>query len=216
MNKTRVIQVFQSRLARLPIAKHPALIYNPWMEGYRGYTFGGRAGPSVGVINLFHELAHAAQFGAEQFSERAHSGGFEFKIPQVYIFNRLCTEPITSQATLRELDTFAHQLHLMQAAYKNMDVTGQAQRFAHVMRLMHDWYNVEGADDEGRQAQCADWIEERHAQLTTAEVLDKLEGWLDMTQQLFEHFPDKVLSPRPTGLRLRVLHSPLFDDSSTL
>lgn len=61
----RILDACRGRLARLPIAGHPALRFDPWLEGYRNYLFGARAGPRISVLTLFHELGHASQFGPE-------------------------------------------------------------------------------------------------------------------------------------------------------
>lgn len=66
-SSTRLLEAFRGRLAKLPIANHPALHFCPGLEGYKAYTFGGRAGPSLHISHLLHELAHAAEFGPEGF-----------------------------------------------------------------------------------------------------------------------------------------------------
>lgn len=66
----RVERVIRERLARLPVGNHPALLWRAKLEGYRDYVFGAKAGPTVEVVNLFHELGHAAEFGAENFATR--------------------------------------------------------------------------------------------------------------------------------------------------
>ena len=96
-------------------------MFNPWVEGYRDYAFGGRAGPSIGVRNVFHEMAHAAQFGRDSFRQRATAEGYKFKVRTIFVFDRYCQEPRSGQATYRELDTFAYQLHLMRAAGMKVD-----------------------------------------------------------------------------------------------
>ncbi len=181
MSRERVLQVFRGRLARLPISRHPGLLFNPWIEGYRDHTFGGRAGPSVAASNIFHELGHAAQFGVEQFRKRGAVDGFVFKVPKVFVFDRYCEEPKTSQATLRELETFAYQMHLMRAAGYKMDDEQFVAYSARLMRFMPDWYHIPGKNEEGRAAWCKNRIERFYARLARKEPLDRLEAWLDAT-----------------------------------
>lgn len=181
MKKDRVLQVFRGRLARLPVHRHPGLLFNPWVEGYRDHTFGGRAGPAVGATNVFHELAHAAQFGVEQFTQRGRVDGFLFKVPKVFVYDRYCDEPRTSQATLRELETFAHQLHLMQAAGYKVSEEQFIAYSAKLMRFMPDWYHIPGKSEDARADWCRRRIESYYAKLSRPEVLSRLEAWLDAT-----------------------------------
>lgn len=181
--RSRVLQVFGQRLMRLPVARHPALFFNPWAEGYRNYAFGGAAGPSVHASNMFHELAHAAQLGPDMFRTRATDTGFHFKVPQRFIFDRYCCEPKTGQATHRELQTFAYQLHLMRAAGYKIDDDRFMADSAKLMRFMHDWYHIHGDDDEGRAHWCREQIATHYAGSRCSEVVDRLEGWLDATQR---------------------------------
>ncbi len=180
-NKNRILAVFRQRLERLPVGRHPALYFNPWVEGYKDFVFGGRAGPAVQCTSLFHELGHAAQFGADKFRTRASEAGFLFKSRRRFIYDRYCEDPRTGQATHRELDTFAHQLHLMRVAgYKVED--GEFMRYsARLMTYMSDWYNIPGDDEAGRAKYCHDFLAERYATLKASEVLAKLETWLDLT-----------------------------------
>lgn len=87
-------------LERLDIAGHPGLRVSRKVEGYRDYTFGCRAGPSrASVRNLAHELAHAAEFGAGNFSKRCFMGSFVFKVRKVNVMGQLYPEPRTCNAT---------------------------------------------------------------------------------------------------------------------
>lgn len=191
----RTLTVFRERLKRLPLARHPALFFNPWVEGYRDYAFGGRAGPSVQASSMFHELAHAAQFGVEKFRTRATDTGFHFKVPQRFIYDRYCAEPRTHQATLRELETFAYQLHLMRLAGYKLDDRAFTDYSARLMQYMHDWWHVPGGDEDARAAYCAGHILEFHARLAPAMVLDRLEAWLDATARRLKR--RKQAYPRP-------------------
>lgn len=78
----RHLKVMTGRLARLGLGNHPGLLIRPGQEGYRDYAFGGRAGPQVSWVNLFHELAHAAEFGGSEFRRRASEHGYHLYVPQ--------------------------------------------------------------------------------------------------------------------------------------
>lgn len=214
MNKTRVLQVFQARLARLPVSKHPALLFNPWVEGYKDYTFGGKAGPSIQTVNIFHELAHAAQFGGESFRTRASFGRFVFKVKRRFVYDRYCVESQTSQGTERELDTFAHQMHLMEAAGIAVHRDRQSEYFASIMKYMHDWYMVPGEKDEDRLAWMQNRILTKFDELSRAEVMDKLEGWLDKTQKRLNR--QKLVPLQTELLKLRPYASPIMPHMTRL
>jgi Leu/Phe-tRNA-protein transferase len=85
--------------------------------------------------------------------------------------------------TQRELDTFAHQLHLMRlAGYKVTDA--EFTRYsAKLMTWMADWWHIPGETDEDRAVWCAQEISHRYEKLTAPEVTDKLEAWLDKTHK---------------------------------
>ncbi|MCC5610894.1 hypothetical protein LC612_30135 [Nostoc sp. CHAB 5834] len=169
------------KLSRLPVARHPGLMFQPGLEGYRDYTFGARAGPAVEAVNLFHELAHAAQFGAENFSRRATSEGFVFKTRRIFVYNTYCEEPRTSKATRRELETFAYQLHLMRLAGFTQTDDDFMSDHAKVMRFMPDWWHIPGNSDEKRAKWCQAYIAKRYAKLKPDEVVGRLDAWLDKT-----------------------------------
>lgn len=177
----RVVEACRGRLALLPLAKHPALRFDPWMEGYRGYLFGARTGPSVSVSALFHELGHAAQFGPESFRTRATEAGYHFKQRRITIGSEVCIDPRTNQSTLRELETYAFQLHLMRAAGFKIRDADFVEYSGMLMKYMTDWYFVPGADEEERARWCAERILEQHWRTTAGDVVDRLEAWLDGT-----------------------------------
>lgn len=178
----RLHALFSARLARLPMARHPALFVRPSQQGYCDYAFGGRAGPDIAPTHLFHDLAHAAQFGPDAFRTRAHVSGFAFKVPRRYIFQQLVSEPQTMQATQREVDTFGYQLHLMRAAGCRISDRAFFEDNSRAMSFMHDWYWVPGEDEDARRDYLVNAMAESYARVTQAEALDRLEGWLDKTR----------------------------------
>lgn len=177
----RALCVFSERLKRLRIGGHPGLLFNPWLEGFRDHTFGGRAGPSIGVSNLLHELGHAAQFGPDKFTDRCKPYGFVFRTRQVTVLGRQYPEPLSMQSTDRELETFAFQLHLMRLCGSKVSDAWFFADSASVMRLMPDWWCVPGDGEAERKAFCAQRIAELHHGTSSNTVVDRLEVWLDKT-----------------------------------
>lgn len=184
--RSRILAVMTGRIARLGLGNHPGLLFRPGYEGYCDYAFGGRAGPAVGVEHLFHEFAHAAEFGPETFRRRASIYGFRFHIPQQWIFDRYCPEPVTMQATARELRTFAYEYHFLRMAGYRLDPAKWAEKCARVMVFMHDWYCVPGKGEEGRHAYCVGQILEHIDRLDPKDALGRLIGWLDITARRLE------------------------------
>lgn len=171
-------------LERLDIAGHPGLRVSRKVEGYRDYTFGCRAGPSrASVRNLAHELAHAAEFGAGNFSKRCFMGSFVFKVRKVKVMGQLYPEPRTCNATKRELRTFALQLHLLQHAGEKIDVAAFVREAAQAMtRFMYDWHIIPGAEGEDRLAWCEMQIRKHYKKTSPHGAISEIKGWLDATQ----------------------------------
>lgn len=191
----RALLAFRERLNRLPLAKHPGLLFNPWVEGFRDHTFGGRAGPSVGIENVFHELGHAAQFGPENFRARCKPHGYVFNTRKVCLGGIDYSEPLTRQSTDRELDTFSHQLHLMRRAGLKVSDAKYFKAQARLMRFMPDWYSVPGDSDESRNAFCEAQLQERYATTSPSETLARLEGWLDKTARRLKRSGSEASRP---------------------
>lgn len=173
----------QTFIERLGIAGHPALRISRRQEGYRDYTFGCRAGPGrASVRNLAHELAHAAEFGAAAFSRRCFMGSFCFKIRKVKVLGQYYCEPRSCGATLRELRTFALQLHLLQHAGVRVNARRFACDAAHLMTsYMHDWWQIPGKDERERKEWCARQVLEHHARTSAEDAIQEINGWLDAT-----------------------------------
>lgn len=170
-------------LTNLGVLEHPGFRYKHRQEGYRNYTFGCRAGPSkANIDDLAHELAHAAQFGPEAFKQRAFDGGFCFKVPMKEVLGHVYVEPITPQATLRELDTFACQAHLLMAAGLPVDLDKHCAKAADLLtRWMHDWWLVPGSTEKERKAWSKAKALEFYERRSQADVLAALFSWLDLT-----------------------------------
>ncbi len=170
-------------LVRLGIAGHPGLRVDVKAEGYRNFTFGCRAGPSkANIQDLAHELAHAAQFGARSFKRRAKEHGFAFKLHEVEVAGRYYVEPQTAGATLRELETFAYQAHLMEHAGVMPDLDKFLTHGADLMvRFMPDWYCIPGENEAERKTWCAARARRFYKRLHRDNVLRRLNDWLDAT-----------------------------------
>lgn len=70
---------------------------------------GDRAGPENHVTNLCHELAHFVEI--EDYRMTRYNWGLT--VPSVYIVDRLCVEPRTTQITEREIRVAAYQYNLL-------------------------------------------------------------------------------------------------------
>lgn len=165
--------IMAARLRRLPIdLKH--LRFHPEMSGYADYIFGARAGPNVAIDNLFHELAHAAEFGPEDFSRRCFMGSFWFKVPKVKVLGGYYPQFNTGQATEREFRTCAYQLHLMQAAGMKRDPKQFADYMGNtVLPYMPDAAYIKEA--------FAKRILQEYDSITQGQALERLQGWLSKT-----------------------------------
>jgi hypothetical protein len=184
------VEEFSRILRRTPFGAHPGLLFCPELEGYRYLSFGGRAGPSVAVTHLFHELAHAAEFGPDEYRRRSTRHGFVFRTRRACIGAEVVVvEPLTTQSIERELRTFAHQYHLQRLA----GITDELEAFAHAcakpMAFMPDWLLVPGGQgswderEQERRAYCVERIQQ-YAQAFSAEgSIARLTGWLDCVQR---------------------------------
>lgn len=184
MSDRRLINTCARLLSKLPFGRHPALFFHPSLEGYQNYTFGCRSGPATAPRYVFHELGHAAQFGPQAFRDRATDFGFAFRAPhRVWVQGVPYPEPITMGATQRELETFAYELHLMQAAGLRRAESAYSKDCTRIMRLMQDWYNVPGVDQRARDRYCGGEIARVYHELDPKDVLARTEAWLDCTHR---------------------------------
>jgi hypothetical protein len=183
-------RVMTARIERLGLKQHPGLLFSIHTEGYREYAFGARTGPSIGLSNVFHELAHAAEFGPEQFDQRASAQGYRFNLPEVWVYDRFCVEPATMQAIERELRTFAYQYYLMCRAGYRLDRSLFARKRAPLMSYMADWLCVPATGEEARVAYCASRILDYIEEVSSEKALERLCGWLDLTAKKLDKLKD--------------------------
>lgn len=170
-------------LENLGIANHPGLRVERRLMGYENFTFGCRiALCRANVRHLAHELGHAAQFGGKHFARRARQYGFNFKMRTVDVVGTICQEPNTAQATVRELETFAFQAHLLELAGVRINHANYFKQAARLMTsYMPDWYCVPGESEAERFKWCVQKAKALYARSTPQEVLARLIGWLDET-----------------------------------
>lgn len=170
-------------LENLGIADHPGLRIERRLMGYENFAFGCRitlCQPSA--RHLAHELGHAAQFGPKHFSRRARQYGFNFKMRTVDVVGTICVEPDTAQATVRELETFAFQAHLLELAGVRVNHARYFRRAALIMtNHMPDWYAVPGESEAERFKWCVQKAKALYTRTPADVVLARLKGWLDET-----------------------------------
>ena len=174
-------------LENLGIANHPGLRISRRQTGYANFTFGCSLPFRNACTRLLaHELGHAAQFGPQHFRRRARSYGYVFKMRKVTVqgtyHDVICEEPITAQATVRELETFAFQLRLLELAGVRVN---HYRYFRHAARLMTfhmpDWGCVPGEKEADRFKWCVHKAKALYARTPADVVLARLKGWLDET-----------------------------------
>jgi hypothetical protein len=185
MNTSTVLATFGEALQRLPFGKHPALRIRAGEE-YRGYCFGTATARLLNIQALCHELAHAVEFGPEQFDIRAkpHGYGFRFPVRQLEVGGRLYNDPRTGECSAREAQTVAIQLHLQEALgrryRKDRVVLSHVRSFDH----LPDWIQYGGGgDNRRRHRRLASLATRFYEEWTKPEIFDRLEGWLDRTRE---------------------------------
>lgn len=174
-------------LENLGIADHPGLRIDRRLMGYENFTFGCTITYRKASARLLaHELGHAAQFGPQHFARRARPYGYVFKMRTITVEGMrgpvICDEPVTAQSTVRELETFAFQAHLLELAGIRVD---HYRYFRHVARLMTfhmpDWGSVPGETEADRFKWCVAKAKALYTRTPAEVVLARLKGWLDET-----------------------------------
>ena len=177
----RRVYIMTERLKRLPCWGHPALRVRFNAEATEGYVFGCRAGPGVGFKNVAHELAHAVQFRVRNFKQRMGSyGSFVFKVHQVRFMGKAYDEPNTDQVTMRELETFAIQRHLMEMAGCKVNPEAWAKYACDVVAILPDWYKFKR---ETREKVLSRRLAKFYAKWTKEAITKELTAWLDAMQE---------------------------------
>lgn len=119
---------------------------------------GGRAGPQRRLSNLCHEMAHFVEID----DDRCHEWGWGLRVPEVFIYDRMCANPVTNQATMRECRVAAYQLNLM----RYLGARGAAPEIlVRPFSFLPDWCYVPGGPgDGGRFLWCANLVDRLSAQ----------------------------------------------------
>lgn len=169
----------------LGISNHPGFRFKENLEGYRDFTFGCKAGPvEPNITDLSHELAHAAQFGAKAFRFRAFSWGFNFKVPHKLICGQYISEPETYKGTLREIETVAFQLHLLQSGGIVVeDINAWFAETVSSFKYLPDFIHVPGNEESEKFSWCVDKAMEFYTMTNKSVVFKRLIGWLDATNR---------------------------------
>ena len=178
-------------LQKLGVADHPGLRIDRQLMGYQDYTFGCRitsCRPSP--CHLAHELAHAAQFGPKHFERRARQYGFDFKMRTVEVFGHVYSEPNTAHATVRELQTFAFQAHLLELGGVRVNHGRYFRRAAVILtNHMPDWHAVPGKTEAERFKWCVNKAKTLYELTPAHVVVTRLNGWLDETARFLATQP---------------------------
>lgn len=147
MNEMTKERYFLSRLEKaLPnVTNHKGFRFKLGAVGYRDLTFGTRfifpQKDNLGA--LFHEIAHAIEFGGQSFEERSSkSRGFHFHTPLVYFAGYSYNDCKTHQATDRELRTWAIEIALLKKAGVKKSIYKMALERAETIKYMNDYANA--------------------------------------------------------------------------
>lgn len=112
-------------------------------RSFLNYQFGTRAILSSpdNLEILLHEVAHAIEFGANEFENRVNeSGEFVFHLPYQFLNGQAYVDLNTSQPSMRELRTFGIQLALIKASGYKKNTTALALEWVDSLRYMPDHY----------------------------------------------------------------------------
>lgn len=131
---------------RLTAVFPDVLLHQGFKLNYGGYSYKDYSfGTKVTVIakhelnTVFHEIAHAIEFGAENFEERTNnSGGFLFRVPTSYLCGNFYADHQTMNATKRELRTWAIQIALLKASGVKKSKATLAKELVSSMVFMSD------------------------------------------------------------------------------
>lgn len=180
LREARLQAVIAGRLSRLAFSDHPALRWSLKTEGYKDLSFGARAGPGAGFSNLCHEIAHAVEFGADQFRTRVVSGHFVFKLPRQIILGHSVCEPETPQVTLRECRVGGIQKRLLRAAGYRIDDETFIDQYLETMSYMPDACCLHGARGEALMRKT---LEKSYRAWTMDRINKEMQRWLDKSKK---------------------------------
>ncbi|WP_180190262.1 hypothetical protein [Acinetobacter sp. YH01009] len=178
--------VFRGRMSRTTFLDHPAFCYSFESSGFKDYIFGATTGPSIGIDNLFHEMAHAIDFvlTGDDIKRRTLGGRFNFEVNMVSINGRLYEQLETSQCTMRECRAFAIQMKLMHIVGFKTNLESMAANYAHLTIWLPDWYLIEGDNETERVEWCKNHIMKLYNEYDDQSILNAFQIWLDSIQHI--------------------------------
>ena len=184
MDTYTALSHFGEALRQLPFGKHPALRIGS-NEGYKSYRFGCSTARLLNIQALCHELGHAAQFGPDEFDNRALPNGYGFRMPvrQVEIGGRLYDSPVTAQCTQREAEAIGIQLHIQEALGRKYRKDMVLMSHVRALDFLPDWVAFRNGEDRRRYRRVAALVTRFYEEWHKPEIFDRLEGWLDKTQE---------------------------------
>ncbi len=112
-------------------------------------AIGPWAGPEANISNLVHEMSHFVEID----EPRMACFGWGLRLPEIWVYNRMCVEPTTMQATARELRVFAYQVNVLDYLGEPSSIEDLVGSMVHMPDLVHV------PIEDGTQA----WSEDRRA-----------------------------------------------------
>ena len=169
-------------LRSFPFFEHPAFLVYPREGSYSNYVFGATAYETPSLQYLVHEIAHAIEFGPEEFRYRCDMGNFRFRFPRartLYVGGTVYTDRSFTRgnATARECRTVGIEYNLLVVAGAMHNSSAEefcADEADTLGRFMNDAHLV----DIPIEAQIA---EAMHAYRDVDWAVDRFSGWLDKT-----------------------------------
>lgn len=127
-------------------------VFNGWL------VLGAYAQCLTRVSFLTHEMAHFVEID----DKRALKDGWGLKLPEVLVLGNFYPEPLTCQATQRELRVMAYEENLLNhygfsLADCNSGYSSAADMVASTCTFLPDWHRVPGKSQEAR----GEWIKRR-------------------------------------------------------
>ena len=108
------IEQIKNRFFNNEFVEYKGGVQGMYIDDHGKIVMGNRAGPSTwapsfDIKNLVHEMSHMVEIDDARM--RCH--GWGLKLPQIWVYDRYCCEPITKQITDRELRVAAYQVNLL-------------------------------------------------------------------------------------------------------
>lgn len=178
--------VFRGRMAQTPFLDHPAFQYSFDTSGFKSYTFGAIAGPSIDIDNLYHEIAHAIDFVlcGDDIEARTLGGVYRFKVKMIAINGKMYEQVETNQCTMRECRVFAIQMKLRRMLGYKTCLNQMASEYARLTVWLPDWFLIEGNNELERVEWCKKHIIELYHQYEEKQLCDAFQTWLDTLHQI--------------------------------